>query len=230
MISRPDSKSPFGVYLHFKKDEVDGMCEDELRRSGLLPNSPSPINIELFIERHLGCALDYGDFGEGVLGVTAFDSTGKPTAVGLSAALDNGTSTGQHRLRSTAAHEAGHCILHPVLFMQALSQSLPFENVDPKARRILCRDRDFSGATTRGRWWEFQANLAIGGFLVPKKLGLIVLSPFLREAGLLGLQILPAENRSNAAAALSEAFDVSKQVSQIRISEWFPEEAPNGLL
>ncbi len=230
MISRPDSKSPFGLYLHFKKGEIDAMCEAELRRAGLLPAAPTPINIELFIERHLECSLEYGDFGEGVLGVTAFDPSGKPTAVGLSASLDNGTSTGQHRLRSTAAHEAGHCILHPVLFMQAAPRSLPFENVDPKARRILCRNPDFSGASTHGRWWEFQANAAIGGFLVPQKLGLMVLAPFLREAGLLGLHILPAENRPQAAAALSDAFDVSRQVSQIRISDWFPEEAQSGLL
>jgi hypothetical protein len=233
MISRNDRTSPFGIFLYFDKGEIDKMCESELRKASLLPKTPQPIDIELFIEGHLKCSLEYGDWGTGVLGITAFDSTGKPKAVGLAASLDDGSATGQHRVRSTAAHEAGHCILHPTLFMQASLQKLPFENFDPKERRILCRDRDMSGTQatgTKGRWWEYQANRAIGGFLVPKSLAQPIIDPFLHTAGLLGIRVLPDENRDAAVKALSEIFDVSTQVSRIRLSEWFPAGTGQGFL
>jgi hypothetical protein len=62
-------------------------------------------------------------------------------------------------------------------------------NVSLKDRRFLCRPGDIDPAAasrpTRaydGLWWEWQANRAIGGFLLPKNLVLIALVPLRKQS------------------------------------------------
>lgn len=222
--------SRFGQELYFEKGEIDQICEDELRKAQMLPASPEPIRIERFVEKHFECRLVYEDIADGVLGCTAFKMNGGIALVSVSPSLDDGTDTGRRRSRSTAAHEAGHCALHPILFMGDFNQlELAYpENLDFKGRRIMCRSKDFAGAEQRGydgRWWEVQANRAIGGFLLPRKLIATCVAPFLQNVGRLGLAVLPADARPAAERHVAQVFDVNPIVARIRLSDQYPEAA-----
>jgi hypothetical protein len=231
-IGKSAGGSAFSQTLYFKPGEIDRMCEDELRKANMLPDKPEPIDIELFTESHLECTVDYADIPQGVMGYTYFATTGKPTVVGISPDLDDGTATGTHRVRSTFAHEAGHCILHPILFMEDPTPKLLNHNLDFEKRRILCRPSDFNQTKQMydGRWWEYQANCAIGGFLLPKKLVIIALAPFLTKSGGLGLEVLESMNRILAEREVSRIFSVSQAAARIRIEQIFPSDQEKTLL
>jgi len=231
-VNKSKGSSGFSQVIYFKPGEIDQMCEAELRKAGCLPDSPQSVDVELFIEKHFGCTIDFTDIAEGVLGFTFFDKNGKPQIVGVSPSLDDGTATGRRRTRSTFAHEAGHCMMHPMLFMENSTPALLGHNLDFEERRILCRENDLQNTKAQydGRWWEYQANCAIGGFLLPKRLSIAATEDFLSPAGLLGIKILHEDNREDAARNLSDVFDVSLAVARIRLSQIYPAETQEILL
>jgi len=224
---------PFEYVLRFSHEEIDQMCLEALEKAGCLPKTPEPIRIDRFIEKQFTANILYEDLDPGVLGYTAFQKDGSISAVGVSSWLDDGGGATERRLRSTLAHEGGHCLLHPSIFMQtegevhfATSSSI---NVSLKDRRILCRDNDVDPAAAKqptkaydGRWWEWQANRAIGGFLLPKQLVLTALEPMLTRAMVTGSPSLPESARDPASRNLAETFKVNPVVARIRLSEMFP--------
>ena len=218
----------FAQSLYFPKEEIDLMCEQELKKAGFFPNSPSSVNIELFIEKHYGY-IEYLDLGEGVLGCTKFNSKGEIEGIIISSALTSEEKTTERRLRSTLAHEAGHCMLHPILFIQdGLQTTFKNENEEiARERRFLCRSTDIfpvkdQDRTWNGKWWEYQANRAIGGFLLPKNLVKKVVAPFLEKTGIIDEGTLTGQNRLSAIKVVSETFDVNPKAAEIRISEMYP--------
>lgn len=228
-VTKSAGGSPFSQIIYFKPGEIDKMCEDELRKAGCLPSTPQEIDIELFIEKHFRCTLDYADIEPGVLGYTYFDKKGSPKLVGVSPSIDDGTPQGRRRTRSTFAHEAGHCMMHPILFMEEGTPSLPGQNLDHEKKRIMCRAPDF-GSNYNGRWWEYQANCAIGGFLLPKQLVCQSCEEFLVGSGGLGIKILPPEQRENAVQHVATVFDVNPAPARIRLEQIFPEKSQNSFL
>jgi hypothetical protein len=224
MRSHRSASSPFGTIIYLSRSEIDEMCEDALREAKFLPEKPGPIAIDSFIESHFESQLDFGtDFGAEVMGFTLFSPKGKPMIVGVSALLCDQTKVNDRRVRTTLAHEAGHCLLHPILFMpDADTRSLVGTNVDIQNKRILCRQRDFEARGYDGRWWEVQANAAIGGFLLPKQVFLAAVAPFLEPVGSLGLKELPAGKRESIAHSLAQVFDVNPRVATIRLDHFFP--------
>ena len=224
MRTRKNANSPFGMVLYLKRDEIDQMCEDALREAKFLPDKPATIKIDQFIEKYFKCSLDFGtDLGADVMGFTFFSPKGAPVVVGVAPSLCDGTQVNERRVRTTLAHEAGHCLMHPILFMPDIDTSSLFgTNVDVKSRRILCRQNDFEGQRYDGRWWEFQANCAIGGFLLPKQLFRTACEKYLVPVGSLGLKEIPAAVREIAARELSQVFDVNPKVVSIRLNNLFP--------
>jgi hypothetical protein len=213
------------MVLYLARDEIDQMCEDALRDAKFLPDKPATIKIDQFIESYFKCNLDFGtDLGADVLGFTFFSPKGAPVLVGVSPTLCDGTQVNDRRVRTTLAHEAGHCLIHPILFMLDIdTSSLLGTNVDVKNRRILCRQQDFEGGKRYdGRWWEFQANCAIGGFLLPKQLFRTACEKYLEPVGGLGLKAIPVARRETAAHELSDVFDVNPKVVSIRLNNFFP--------
>jgi len=219
---RGSSEQPF-----FPKGEIDQICTDVLAAAGLLPSKPAPIRVERFVEKHFGVTPSYEDTPDGVLGFTRFGAKGVEDIV-LSKALDSdGSRVAERRIRTTIAHEAGHGLLHADLFGPSTAQSDFADFSQPQRPRILCRDIvEGEAPKTRrydGRWWEFQANQAIGGLLLPLSLVQSALEPFLVGGGLLGNRYLDEKRRGEAARTVSEAFDVNPQVAKIRIEQMFPQ-------
>src|SRR5271157_3170334 len=184
----------FSERPHFKLSEIEEICTAELRTVGLYPASPEPIRIERFIEKRWQSPR-YEDLPDGILGFTKFGKQGVEAIV-VSNALDDASKgkPNERRLRTTLAHEAGHGLMHAHLFCAGVKPTSLFEGDDEKPE-ILCRDVPWRGeevkATYDGRWWEFQANRAIGGLLLPRKLAEMAIAKLTHDVGLLGGRSLP---------------------------------------
>jgi hypothetical protein len=223
---------PFDQQLRFTPQEIDSMCIDALRKAGALPTAPAPVRIDWFVETYFNCRVAYEDLDDGVLGCTAFNENGSVKAVFLARHLEEGTIASKRRVRSTLAHEGGHCLMHAGLFAGSSQRSLGLEprrnheNLDFKNRRILCREEDFSGGSgTRvynGRWWEWQANRAIGGFLLPTTLARQAVAPFSQLSPVTKSARIDWQNRERAVAELARVFEVNPIVARIRLTELFP--------
>lgn len=223
----PTKEGRFRLRLMYDIKEIDDICLSALKQAKLLPAEPGPIKIDLFLEKYFDVSLLYEDLGEGVMGSTIFDSYGRVTGFTVAPWIEEeGTATAERRVRSTLAHEGGHGLLHPKLFMAEQTGSLfgsSFEKEKPK--NFLCRSTDIvPGATGQprydGQWWEWQANRAIGGLLLPKPLVLKSVESLL-ESGAFG-KTFSVENRTRAESEISEVFDVNLVVARIRLQEMFP--------
>jgi hypothetical protein len=222
MNERRDPSSPFGVKLWFDRGEIDDICEDSLTARGCFPQIPAPIEVETFIEKQFGCAVEYVDLGTAILGFTQFASTGAVSRMGASSVLFEGGKSGGRRARATLAHEAGHGLLHALLFINPPRSDLfPEGMYDAGKRQIMCRAEDLS-AGYNGRWWEFQANQAIGGLLLPKRLVRQALAPFIENTGQLGQARIVEAQREAAVLKVAEIFEVNPVVARIRVSELCP--------
>ena len=221
---RPKS-GPFLERPHFEPSEIDLICVGELRAQGLFPTSPGAVRVDRFVEKRFGVVPRYEDLPDGVLGFTKFGDKGVEAIV-ISAALDaEASKVAERRVRTTLAHEAGHGLLHAYLFALDVEGSRLFDDDSCSSHRILCRDVQEEERKSRaydGRWWEFQANRAIGGLLCPCTLVEEVLKPYLVPNGSLGAMTLDETQRLGVTRILSDIFDVNPIVARIRINELYP--------
>ncbi|MBV8969794.1 MAG: ImmA/IrrE family metallo-endopeptidase [Verrucomicrobia bacterium] len=132
---------------------------------------------------------------------------------------ERNTIPARRRVRSTVAHEAGHGLLHGSLFKED-----NFPDLGVNQRRILCRSDDILVETQRsyrGRWWEFQANQAIGSLLLPRSL----MHAFLDQSGIKfdssGNRILNPVQLESLAKTAAVTFDVNPIVARIRLDALF---------
>jgi hypothetical protein len=218
--SSPSSKQPY-----FTPTQIDQICCDELRKEGLFPSLPEAIRIDRFIEKRFRVSPQYEDLPAGVLGFTRFGKTGVKAVV-ISAALDaEGGKVAERRVRTTLAHEAGHGLLHAHLFALEEIPLHLFDKDSHSEDQILCRDvqgHEQKAQRYDGKWWEFQANRAMGGLLCPRPLVQEAIKPFLAPAGLLGVEVLDEKRREESVRSLTDIFDVNPVVARIRINELFP--------
>jgi hypothetical protein len=222
----------FQLRVSFSTDEIDDICSEALVKSGYMPKTPEAIRIDRFVERYFQCSAAYEDLPDGAMGYTLFDEKGKVHQVRVSSKLEDGLRSSERRVRTTWAHEAGHCLLHPTLFIEEKGQptfaDTEGKNSNVHGRKILCRDGDIRPAARSydGRWWEWQANRCIGGLLLPKTLVREALSQLLTESVVTKSPSLLPANRTLAEKTLSEVFDVNPVVARIRLGEMFPD--PKG--
>jgi hypothetical protein len=215
------SSGPFAERVYLPASRIERFCEDALRSVELFPEAPSAVRIERFIEKKFGLSPEYDALPRGVLGYTVFGPDG-PTRMVVDRGLAETDSIVAHRrISTTLAHEAGHCLFHAQLFTDTRRSGVLFDaDDDAAAPRILCRDEP--AATYDGKWWEYQANAAIGALLLPRDLILKAVQPYVQPRGLLGLPSLDDGTRKQATSALSERFDVNPVVARIRLAELFP--------
>lgn len=212
---------PFFERPYFKPGEIDQICARELRAAGLYPSRPEPIRIDRFIEKRFGITPRYEKLPNGVLGFTEFGPHGVTEMV-VSADLDadEGTPT-ERRLRTTLAHEAGHGFTHAHLFYLGTKPLSLFGETD-ESPTILCRD--VAGETDArrnydGRWWEFQANQAIGGLLMPRRLVREFLQTVAIPAGSFSQISVSDAKKTQVVRQLADVFNVNPAVAQIRLAD-----------
>ena len=224
----PVRRRPF-----YTSNEIEDICTVELRNFGLLPDKPEPIRIDRFVEKRFDVALEYEDIGPDVLGYSKFGPKGV-VAIVVSTALDaDGTLSSERRLRTTLAHEAGHCLLHAHLFVDGPAPTNLFGEEPEVGPKILCRE--VTGVSQKtpqrydGNWWEYQANMAIGALLLPRALVYVAIEPFLEVQGMLGIPILTDISRIAAERQLATVFDVNPVVVRIRLGELYPKDNSNQM-
>jgi hypothetical protein len=218
----PTPSGPFAFQLYFDDlGEIDEICLEVLKSQSLLPSKPAPIRIERFVEKQFRTPLRYEDLGPDNLGCTIFNSSGAVEAILVSRSLEEqNTTPARRRVRSTVAHEAGHGLLHGPLFIGD-----NFPDRGEKQCRILCRSEDILVETQRsyrGRWWEFQANQAIGSLLLPRSLMNAFLDQSAIELDSSGSRILTPAQRESLAKKAAVRFDVNPIVVRIRLDSLFP--------
>lgn len=221
----PSKEGPYPVRLVYEPDEIDQICEDALRSVKLLPSEPQAIQVDRFLEKYFEVEVVYEEIGKGILGSTVFNSRGAVTGFLISPKIEeDGTEAGERRARSTIAHEGGHGLLHSRLFIIDPTPSLFGDSTRSKDSNFLCREGDIGAAGSKGgydgRWWEWQANRAIGGLLLPKRLVRKVAAGYLEE-GKLGPE-LPQEKRTALEREVAALFDVNRIVARFRVEEIFP--------
>jgi len=218
----PTPSGRFAFQLYFDDlGEIDEICLEALKNQSLLAATPTPVRIERFVEKQFRTALRYEDLGPDNLGCTIFNSSGAVEAILVSRSLEEqNTTPARRRVRSTVAHEAGHGLLHGSLFIGD-----NFPDRGKNQRRILCRSEDIlveTQSSYRGRWWEFQANQAIGSLLLPRPL----MNAFLDQSGIKldssGRCSLTPLLRGSLAKKAALTFDVNPIVVRIRLDSLFP--------
>ncbi len=136
----------FQTRLSFSTDEIDDICLEALAKGGYMPKEPGPVRVERFVEKYFQCNAGYEDLPPGAMGYSLFDAKGKVIEVRVSSKLEDGKKSSERRVRSTWAHEAGHCLLHPILFIEELGQptfaQTEGKNTNIEGRKILCREND----------------------------------------------------------------------------------------
>lgn len=211
------STGQFSEWPFYKDDEVDRMCSDALSQNGLMPSEPGPVRIDRFVEKHFNIAVIYEAIGSGVLGFTSFGERGV-----ASMHIDDpndGNPVSERRVRSTLAHEAGHGLMHAHLFCAEFNRGNLFGgDADVSQEKVLCRE---PRTGYDGRWWELQANMAIGALLMPRDLLLRAMEPFVERQGMFQTPVLREARRGEAISAMSELFDVNLPVARIRIDGFF---------
>ena len=216
---------PFGRRLYFGEGEIDRICVDALESVGCLPPTPSPIEIELFVEKRFACTVAYENLKPGVLGFAVFGAGGTVEAVGAERSLFDDGAVGARRAWATLAHEAGHGLLHAKLFSEDHARHPMLDgSFEYKQRRIMCRKEDLGmdPGGYDGKWWEWQANQAIGGLLLPARLVRACVEPHTKQSGSWGARELPAPMRERAARRVAATFDVNPAVARVRLNNLFP--------
>jgi Zn-dependent peptidase ImmA (M78 family) len=209
------TSGPYRDRLHYTVEEIEHLTEDELRNHDLLPSTPSPINIDLYVEQRF-VTPRYDDLKPTLLGYTDFGPNG-PVDIVINTSLASDTSTvAKRRVRTTIAHEGGHALLHTILHIDTGQTTLLV--TEQEAPRIMCKEEDLKRTAYDGKWWEYQANLAMSSLLLPKQLTLTALEPYLTITKL-GVRTLDERNVERAAHALSDVFDVNPVVAKIRIQQ-----------
>lgn len=228
------SKSgPFLEQPYFELDEIERICTDELEKEGFYPNKPEPIRIERFIEKRFKVSARYEDTPPGTLGYTKFGPKGVEAIIVSRSLESTQTTVSRRRMNTTLAHEAGHGLLHTASFVLAAANDVtPLfgGEFDTKAQRILCRDENISGGEQQtqrrnydGRWWEVQANKAMGALLLPRELVVQCLETVLVTRGSFGEKWLEQNRREEAVRKIAEVFDVNPVVGRFRLQAIFPE-------
>ena len=212
----PNANPPF---LHVA--EIRRTCLEALESVNLLPAEAEPIRIDRFIEKKFKIEPQYENLPNDVLGYTEF-ADGMAKAVIVNKSLDRCDQTvDARRLRTTFAHEAGHCLLHACLFGRKRSEpSLFAEEVGPREPPFLCRHENHQRSDKAGRArstfdrLEYQANQAIGALLLPNPLVEQALEPF-AKTNALGMRMVDRSRIEDAARMLSKVFDVNPMVAKI---------------
>ena len=215
--------------LWFEPSEIEEIMADELRRSGMFPDSLEPVvDLEAFLEIGLGAKLDlYAQLELEVLGVTKFIRNERPL-VSISseltkAAVSAGGPLGTlGRWRATLAHEATHVVLHRMLFEVPPEQGELFDSgFDSRPGLFRCLKRDVAFGSRNDDWKEVQANMGMAALLMPADVFSDVVRVVIGAKTNQSLMTrIPDDNSSehrDLVVELGRRLEVSQQAAGIRL-------------
>lgn len=203
----PTGKMPYRVW--YDEAEIDSIMEDELRKAGRRHRDRcTPVDVDAFVEGHLGVTPTYVTLPAGVQGATDFSPNGK-VKMRICAELSERASRrepgAENLVRTTLAHEAAHVLLHRALFLKQSESLFGGEAIN----RALCRDvRPVS--TYTGEWWEWQANRGMGALLLPRREVVQFVS---------ANQVAKESGDESILRDVAERFQVSTQVVRYRFEQ-----------
>lgn len=230
MKTRRTTTGPFSERPFCSDEEIERICSDALIEMGFMPDRPEAVRIDRFIEKRFKAPIIFEPLAASVLGFTEFGPNGVEAVHVAEPPSNERSVAAERRVNSTLAHEAGHGLMHAHLFALEADRAQLFENdPDVTETKVLCRDGvDVvpRGPKRRydGRWWELQANRAIGALLMPKALFLVFVEPFLEARGTIGVPQLVADRRTEAVRAAAELFDVNPAAAKVRVDLLLPDE------
>jgi hypothetical protein len=222
MKTVPASKGPFPTRPYYTDDDIEQLCSNALAETNLLLSKPGRTRIDRLIDKKFRVPIIFESLDKGVLGFTEFGPKGVE-AIHIADPPGELFVEEDRRTNSTIAHEAGHCLMHAHLFIEYFANNNLFEDdPDVTQRRILCRvgrpNVRTKQQTYDGRWWEFQANRAIGALLMPKQLFLTFMQPYLERSGTLMVSRLPNNVKEEAIKMAAHVFDVNPAVARVRMN------------
>ncbi len=212
-----------GQRPYYTEKDVESMCEDALRAAGYYPAAPQAIKIDRFVEKHFNVSPRFEDMPAGVLGFSRFGDRGMVSVHISQALVEDDTRSAERRVNTTLAHEAGHGLMHAHLFALAGTETTLFAHgSDVEEQKVLCRDEKTTPKKVYdGRWWELQANMAIGPLLMPRRLLHEALGPFLVVRGTFKTEEIDPRRREEAVRKAAEIFDVNPAAMRIRIEKLY---------
>lgn len=212
--------------LWYDPREIEELMAAELSRASLSPTAAAPaVEIERFVEKHLGVRLDqYAELEDEILGATEFVQGAAPRILInkdlTNSALDEDDPLPgrEGRWRATLAHEAAHVILHRCLY-DVDNRTLDLFGHDGSSvptRLHRCPKQQVAYRQRRNwDWREVQANKGMAALLMPRAaFGELAQ----REIdGAYAAEFCSSQEAISVAARLAEAFSVSKQAARIRL-------------
>lgn len=217
--------------IWYADQEIEAITESALGKAGYEPTSNAPsTDLEMFIERHLGARLDrHAPLDPEVLGISTFPD-GEPPLVRINRDLTDAAFDGElasigtvGRWRATLAHEAGHILLHRVLFGVDPDQANLFGETDSaeggvRPGPVRCLKRDFGLGHSVQDWREVQANKAMAALLMPRQLFAVVAREYIGRAISAGAKVTSGSSAAELMARqLASFFEVSRQAAAIRM-------------
>jgi Zn-dependent peptidase ImmA (M78 family) len=205
----------------FSEEDVENICEDALRSSGYYPDAPQPVKVDRFVEKHFMVSPRFEDMPAGVLGFSRFGDRGMVSMHISKVLVEENSRAAERRVNTTLAHEAGHGLMHTHLFVLSGAESSLFgHGSEVENQRVLCRDEKVMPKKVYdGRWWELQANMAIGPLLMPRRVLGTALQPFLVKRGTFGAEEIDPNRREEALRHVADIFDVNPAAARIRIAK-----------
>ena len=219
---------PFLTRLWYEDAEFESITAAALRRHGLFPDKPEPVNIELFVELQFGIPYRFEKLRKGLLGSMRFSEEGHCEII-LNKGLDRPRFvTANRTCRDTLAHECGHGLLHDGLFAELWQH---YRRCQKRGAEHLTtfeeRMEDLHAGCREKKWWEYQANRAMSALLVPRELLLACVSnSILADTA---PKHWTSAGRSLLADHVCRRFDVSRRLAANRIEGIFPAEKPKLL-
>ncbi len=215
--------------LWFEPKDIERMMEDELRKAQLFPTEErSIVDLERFIDRHLGVHLDqYAELEPNVLGQTEFFRGARPRILinrdltGAAMDDDQGPPALLGRWRATLAHEASHVLMHRILFEpDAEEQAYLFAFKDglPPGRLMRCLKTAVVFRDGGSDWREVQANRGMAALLMPSPTFRLVATSIITRLGLGANNLVRGStSTSNLTAEIATAVAVSRRAAGIRL-------------
>lgn len=150
------------VHKYYSEQELENMPITQLKKFGLYPNKPEPVDIESLADS-ISDYVDYCNLPDEIMGATQFIYGRKPIMLLSNKLFIDDDVTSIRRALFTIAHECGHIIMHDKLFQLACERDRgkKTSSASPIYQPLFHQN---SAKCDRREW---QANTAAAHLLMP---------------------------------------------------------------